>query len=198
MRKPNAPVLAGDVLKEAATLFHVSGYHKTRMRDIAAKFDVTHAALYYHFKSKQDILAQINVASIRDILKTARDISNQDLPVDQCFLTLVRAHFLWVAKNVAYASSLFNFDNQLPPKTLREVRALRREYTEILTTAYGVGVKERKFLDVDPRMAIGFIIGAGNWVYHWYKPGDPREPETIVDVGMALVAKGFLRRDDSC
>jgi AcrR family transcriptional regulator len=43
----------------ALTLFAERGYDKTSLREIAEALDVTKAALYYHFKSKEDILVAI-------------------------------------------------------------------------------------------------------------------------------------------
>ncbi|WLQ42402.1 TetR/AcrR family transcriptional regulator [Streptomyces laculatispora] len=43
----------------ALELFAEQGYEKTSLREISEKLDVTKAALYYHFKTKEDILASI-------------------------------------------------------------------------------------------------------------------------------------------
>jgi AcrR family transcriptional regulator len=40
----------------ALELFAEHGYEKTSLREIAERLDVTKAALYYHFKSKEDIV----------------------------------------------------------------------------------------------------------------------------------------------
>jgi AcrR family transcriptional regulator len=40
----------------ALELFAEQGYEKTSLREIAERLDVTKAALYYHFKTKEDIL----------------------------------------------------------------------------------------------------------------------------------------------
>ncbi|OON71657.1 TetR/AcrR family transcriptional regulator [Streptomyces tsukubensis] len=40
----------------ALELFGEQGYEKTSLREIAEHLDVTKAALYYHFKTKEDIL----------------------------------------------------------------------------------------------------------------------------------------------
>ncbi len=44
------------ILEEALQLFAQNGYTGTSMNDIAAKLGVTKAALYKHYKSKQEIL----------------------------------------------------------------------------------------------------------------------------------------------
>jgi len=43
----------------AVELFAERGYEKTSLREIAERLDVTKAALYYHFKSKEDIVASL-------------------------------------------------------------------------------------------------------------------------------------------
>ena len=47
------------ILEEALKLFSQSGYMGTSMNDIAAELGVTKAALYKHYKSKQEILESI-------------------------------------------------------------------------------------------------------------------------------------------
>ena len=49
----------GKILEEALKLFAQSGYMGTSMNDIASKLGVTKAALYKHYKSKQEILDSI-------------------------------------------------------------------------------------------------------------------------------------------
>jgi AcrR family transcriptional regulator len=43
----------------ALELFAEQGYDKTSLREIAERLDVTKAALYYHFKSKEDIVTSL-------------------------------------------------------------------------------------------------------------------------------------------
>ncbi|MFF6934065.1 TetR family transcriptional regulator [Streptomyces sp. NPDC008312] len=43
----------------ALRLFAEQGYEKTSLREIAEQLQVTKAALYYHFKTKEDILVSI-------------------------------------------------------------------------------------------------------------------------------------------
>jgi AcrR family transcriptional regulator len=43
----------------ALQLFAEQGYEKTSLREIAERLEVTKAALYYHFKTKEDILSSI-------------------------------------------------------------------------------------------------------------------------------------------
>jgi len=47
------------IQRVALELFTERGYEATSLREIAERLDVTKAALYYHFKSKEDIVASL-------------------------------------------------------------------------------------------------------------------------------------------
>ncbi|MFF3750668.1 TetR/AcrR family transcriptional regulator [Streptomyces sp. NPDC002018] len=55
-RRSNTRQAIQDIAME---LFAEQGYEKTSLREIAERLDVTKAALYYHFKTKEDILVSI-------------------------------------------------------------------------------------------------------------------------------------------
>ncbi|GHC37383.1 TetR/AcrR family transcriptional regulator [Streptomyces cinnamoneus] len=48
------------IQKAALDLFVSRGYEKTSLREIAEELGVTKAALYYHFKTKEDILSALS------------------------------------------------------------------------------------------------------------------------------------------
>ena len=49
----------GRIQAVALDLFAEQGYDKTSLREIAERLGVTKAALYYHFKSKEDIVRSL-------------------------------------------------------------------------------------------------------------------------------------------
>ncbi|MDO0926425.1 TetR/AcrR family transcriptional regulator [Streptomyces sp. TG1A-8] len=54
----------------ALELFAEQGYEKTSLREIAERLDVTKAALYYHFKTKEEII----VSLFEDLTKPIGDL----------------------------------------------------------------------------------------------------------------------------
>ncbi|WLW53159.1 TetR/AcrR family transcriptional regulator [Streptomyces sp. YU58] len=54
----------------ALELFAEQGYEKTSLREIAERLDVTKAALYYHFKTKEEIL----VSLFEDLTRPIREL----------------------------------------------------------------------------------------------------------------------------
>jgi AcrR family transcriptional regulator len=57
----------GRIQAVALDLFAEQGYDKTSLREIAERLGVTKAALYYHFKSKEDIVRSLFDDYTRDV-----------------------------------------------------------------------------------------------------------------------------------
>ena len=69
------------VQKVALELFAKQGYEKTSLREIAERLGVTKAALYYHFKSKEDIVHSLTddyFAEIDALLDWAKEQPRSD------------------------------------------------------------------------------------------------------------------------
>jgi AcrR family transcriptional regulator len=67
--------------KVALELFAEQGYEKTSLREIAERLGVTKAALYYHFKSKEDIVHSLTddyFAEVDDLLDWAKEQPRSD------------------------------------------------------------------------------------------------------------------------
>lgn len=60
----------GRIQQVALELFAEQGYEKTSLREIAERLDVTKAALYYHFRTKEDIVTSI----AEDLAQPIRDL----------------------------------------------------------------------------------------------------------------------------
>ena len=57
----------GRILDAAAVEFARSGYSATSVRDIAAAAGILPGSMYYHFASKEDLLAAVHETGIRRI-----------------------------------------------------------------------------------------------------------------------------------
>jgi AcrR family transcriptional regulator len=64
------------IQRVALELFTEQGYEATSLREIAERLGVTKAALYYHFKTKEDIVTSLvegQVANLNDLLDWVQD-----------------------------------------------------------------------------------------------------------------------------
>src|SRR2546430_17554951 len=75
MRSPMREDTRSRIQEVALELFTEQGYEATSLREIAERLGVTKAALYYHFKTKDDIVAsfmQDRTAAVEELVAWAR------------------------------------------------------------------------------------------------------------------------------
>lgn len=73
-----------EILDVAERLFGTKGFDNTSTNDILNEIGIARGTLYYHFKSKEDILDAMIERMSRQLIKKAADIFNQkDIPVLQ-------------------------------------------------------------------------------------------------------------------
>jgi AcrR family transcriptional regulator len=79
-----------EILDAAAELFAERGYAATSTRTIAERVGIRQASLYYHFPSKEQILAELLESTVRPSLDFARSLASRDLPPAAALHELVR------------------------------------------------------------------------------------------------------------
>jgi AcrR family transcriptional regulator len=186
------------VLQEAARLFAREGYDNTRMRDISEKFGVTHAALYYHFSNKQEILQQLNSTAINGLMGMIVGIErDQSIDVSRKFDHAVHGHVHYVTTNIDVVSTLFNCEHALPSDFLADLQKQRRTYTDKFVALFRAGQSSGRFIDVNPVLAVQLILGSGTWVHRWYREGGTWSPQFVADTSLSLLSTGYeIRHND--
>jgi AcrR family transcriptional regulator len=170
-------------------MFLEHGYYHTRMSDIAESFGVTHAALYYHFQNKQDILSQINVKAIDELLSHAKEIVAAGGAPEARLMNLLRVHLSYVAHRPAFVATLLEHDLEIPSDEFAKIQRKRLQYTRLFTGVYAEARLAGTVPDVDDYVAISLLIGACNWVYRWYDPAGEITPDQLVAQAMQMLSR---------
>jgi AcrR family transcriptional regulator len=144
----------------ALELFIEQGYEATSLREIAEKLGVTKAALYYHFKTKDDIvasLAEVRVSEVTELLEWAR--AQPKTPRTRRELVLRYADRLRHARNLGIARFLER--NQTALRGHPKIVRLREVLLELVAemSEPGTPVATR----VSRSMAL-FTLHAAKWV----------------------------------
>ena len=184
------------ILYRAAELFARQGYPATTMRDLAAALGVTPAALYYHFRSKDDLLLGVMLHGIQMVHERVRRAMEREPTVAQRIWAGLRAHLLACLEYQQFVAVILQESRYLSPEAARAVIAARDAYEDLWARARAEGQREGLFQPhVDLRLLRLFGFGAMNWVAVWYRPGGGREPEEIADAFLLYMARGVLRAD---
>lgn len=183
------------IIRAAITLFEKVGYHGASIRDIASEADVTTASIYYHFKSKQQILQEIMVTILTDVIAETRAavLSAGNDPSEQ-LAALVRRWVLFHIERQSESSIGNSEIRSLDAEGRLKVVALRDEQERIFLSVIERGVEEGKFRVSHPRDASRAVLNMGRSIVNWYRVGGERSPEEMADQ-YAELALGTVRAD---
>jgi TetR/AcrR family transcriptional regulator, cholesterol catabolism regulator len=190
-----APLDPDQILNAAARLFLERGYDGTRMQDIAATFGVTHAALYYYFPRKADLLASLNLAALDTLLSGASAAVERASSPGECFRLQLEAHVRFVLDNLPLVGCFFHYDESIPHEEVRVIHELRRKYTGMLVVSFAEAQADGSFTsDVGSTVAVNVLIGAANWMCQWFSMNDDTDIDVLTRQLIQMLSEGFVRR----
>ena len=184
------------VLKTAAQLFCLQGFHNTTLTDIARQLHITKPALYHYFASKDEILQ----ACVRESLAaTETEFKSASLLPGTGRDRLV--HFMaWYAENMTtvFGMCLVRIAEQdLDPKAGAELHTAKSTVARRLRQLLEQGVADGSIGPCNPRVAVFTIAGALSWVGHWYKPGGRLSPHEVAANVVSMLMAGLSPRTDT-
>jgi AcrR family transcriptional regulator len=166
------------IAEVSARLFSKNGYLPTSMDDVAAAAKITKGGLYHYFPSKTEILYLVCSTYVyRDFEGLEQSLSELKESTEKIKFIVFR-HIEHYVAHVAEAKTLLNEAYNLPPKYLKEVRAIERRYFEIASKVISefLGDKSRK----DLVTVLAFtLFGMMNWIYSWYDPKGAVKPKEL-------------------
>ena len=165
----------GRILDAAAIEFARSGYSATSVRDIAAAAGILPGSMYYHFASKEDLLAAVHETGIRRIKeRVLAAIETADNPWGRLEAACA-AHVETLHQSKDYGSVIATeFPRRHSPKLRARMIEERDDYENVFRTLIDdLPLPEstsRKYF----RLA---LIGAMAWSIAWYRPGEDTAEE---------------------
>ncbi|WP_201258919.1 TetR/AcrR family transcriptional regulator [Streptomyces ambofaciens] len=175
----------------ALELFAEQGYEKTSLREIAERLDVTKAALYYHFKTKEEILVSI----FEDLSRPIEDLiawGSRQPHTLETKQDIVRRY----SEALAAAAPLFRFmqENQA---TVRDLRIGEMFKTRMLGLRDILIDPEADLVDQVRCVSALFTLHAGMFVLQDLE-GDPEKKRAaVLEVATDLVSQAHRGADGS-
>lgn len=160
----------GRVLRAAAYLFHLKGYSRTTVREIAQVVGIQSGSLFHHFRSKEDILCAVMTEAIIYNLEQMQHAVDQVESTYEQLQGLVIAELQSINGDTGAAMAVLVHEWTLLPKQRQlELLEMRQKYEsiwfEVLQRAYMEGLIQH-----DPVLWRRLIGGSISWSITWYKP----------------------------
>jgi TetR/AcrR family transcriptional regulator, cholesterol catabolism regulator len=193
-----APVLSdlearnrrAELVRVSARLFRERGFDGTTVRDIADAVGMRSGSPFYHFKSKQEILAAVMEEGLVAGLAVTEDIARSRLGPREKFRALVRAHLETVlAEGHDFIPVLLYDWRALSAELQEKIIALKDRYDQLWQQAV-TELKDAGLIDTDTKVARLLILGAINYTVQWYKPGKGVSLDQLADEAVAMFLHG--------
>jgi TetR/AcrR family transcriptional regulator, cholesterol catabolism regulator len=178
-------------LGAAIQLFAERGFDTTGMRDIAAAVGVKAPALYNHFASKEEILAEAMEYALSEFFVGILDQMDREPPA-RWLEAIVRGHVLFQLKRreIARANdTLLNVETMrrlLPVKRHERLVVAQRSYYRILRDL--IAIEPGRAAEIDPRVSAFAVISMCDGVIGWSRADGELSPEAVADRVWTLVA----------
>ncbi len=183
-----------EILEAAAHSFSRNGYDGTSLAEIAKAVGIKTPALYYHFKSKNEILyaylqrcaEHTNAPVQKAIAEAGADHVDRLRAYVEAY---IRTQLDLIDTMPMVNTMLFNSSvaRALTRSQYKWVRDWERKMIDTLRTILEDGANEGvfKFRNVTPTAF--FIMGTIDYVVNWYKPGGDLNIEELADEYADLV-----------
>lgn len=198
-RSPKKELLRRTVLEAAARLFAERGFGGTNLQDIASELGISRPALYYYFKSKEDILASlVDEVTVFSGQQSTRLAERTDFNPGDTLRTMVFSHAMWLLEHTVEFRVVDRTENDLPLSVRKSHDRAKRSLLDNFTRTIERGIELGHFRPVDPQIAAFGMIGMCSWTAWWFKADGRMTAEqiagAIADMAVSAVKRGDGKR----
>lgn len=163
MRK-EATERRNEILDAADELFGQKGFDGTSTNDILEKVGIARGTLYYHFKSKEDIMDALIERYNTQILGSAKEIaSNKNIPVHERIVRVVMALNISGGNGKEIIEHIHKPQNALMHQKIQKV--IINGLPPILTEIIREGIEQGLFSTPYPYECMEMIVAYTNTVF---------------------------------
>lgn len=183
------------IIEEATDLFWQRGFAASSVRDISRAVGVTNAAIYIHFKDKDELLYTI-IEEIGSTLLNVLENATRGCTDPLDFLTrMIRAQVCLIKKNPKqikiYMEEHYQLSNGRREMAYKQHRQIYQLYYDKVREIKEMGLMR----DVHVTVATFSIFAVMNWSYRWYEEGGRMSIEGIAEDIISIILCGILKDD---
>ena len=184
------------ILHEAARLFTRSGYNAVSMREIAeACGGITKAALYYHFKDKEDLMVAILSDYLAEMGRLIGECRAAEHTARGRLSRFIRAIF---AQPIEYRA-IIRLASQEMPNLSPQARTgfgliYQQKFIGPLAEIIGEGMQNGELHPANSHQAVWLLLGM---MYPFFYPSQERtiDLEAVIDLMITVFFDGIAAHD---
>lgn len=186
--RANTPALPGEatrkpaderwrqILAVSARMFAERGYAATSLQQIADELNLLKGSLYYYINTKEDLLYEVIRSVYWEGVANFQQMSKGEGTAMTRLQAAIEGHVTHLISNMTATTVYLHEFTQMSKTRQDELSSL--DYTGLMRDLIKEGQADKSIReDLDPRLAAMAILGATNWVYRWYRPGQSTPAE---------------------
>lgn len=183
------------ILESAAYVLSQKGFAGTRLTDVADHAQLQAPAIYYYFKSREELIEEVmvvGVSRLRDHVAGVLESLPLTVSPAERVLAAVEAHLRFTLTESDYTLAATRNGGQLPEPLRDRHDSLRIEYGNIWRDLFLEAQKAGAIAsEIDLGMARMLTLGAMNWAVEWWKPqGAP--VDVLIATAQQMLTSGLL------
>ncbi len=180
------------LLASAVKLFSANGYQQTTLQDIAKDAGLTKGALYYHFKSKEDILRRVHDDMIEQIIADSQPVLAAGLSTAETLRSLIRVHLTAIETRGDAIRVFLHERRWFSEPNWQDIKEHRDEIERMFVDVITEGQRRGELaLKSDPRILAFGVLGMICWSTEWFRP-DRIPAVEIADIFADMVLPGLI------
>lgn len=186
------PEAARRLLVAAVDAFAERGYHATTTRDIAGRAGMSPAALYIHYKTKEELLHRISRIGHDRALLLLETAADSEGTASERLAHAVRSFVRWHAEGHTTARVVQYELDALGPEHRTEIVALRHKGDAVIRRIISEGVEAGEFDVPDIPGTTLAVLSLCIDVARWFSAQGSRTPDEVgalyADLVLRMVA----------
>lgn len=184
VRPRRRPSRRDEILRTAAHVILERGFELISLVDVARASKVSKAGLYYHFRSKQELLAAIiNYAQDLHEEEVQRVLAGGSSDDQEELRRLIHSHAMMMAREDDAAFAILAVDEMrsLLPADRAQVARRKRSYLGVIRERLERLAAAGKLREVDITTATHTLAGMVLWLPKWYRQPGRLSAEEMAD-----------------
>ncbi len=162
------------ILDAAAHVLSLKGFAGTRLSDVADQAELQAPAIYYYFKSREELIEEVMYSGVAELRKHVQEALNElppETPPLDRIMAAVDSHLRHELEISDYATASIRNSGQIPPHLRTRQRKEETSYGRLWRRLFDTAQADGQIrADLDVRYAQLLVLGALNWAAEWYSP----------------------------
>ncbi len=182
-----------NLLATAAALIAEKGYEQTAIRDVGRETRVSLPGMYYYFKSKEDLLFQIQHRTFASLLEAQQAVFDAAAPPERKLAALIIGHLAFYARHPSEMKVCTFELESVRGEPYARIKQLRRRYYGLLASVVADALRAggpANASELLVRHVTLFVFGMLNWIFMWSDPARDGPVERLGEEMTELVLHG--------